>query len=210
MSINPPLVSADSTNPTRDIDVAAGSSGNAGMIPMALAAPMAKRLDETWTAGGTVGASAGGCDSGSKGPNETWNVFLIGAVFSAAVWRPDVQSIGRSSNVAIVTIPGHPLGVGGTIVIGGTNGGFAGFNGAAPISAVTDDTIEFSNAGADFAAEALATFGQWGLPTIAGFDVIASQSEQPAMPAGFTLVAPLAVVTTDGDGNIATVTNVAG
>jgi hypothetical protein len=44
---------------------------------------------------------------------------------------------------------------------------------------------------------------------VAGLDVIASQSkDDPEMPAGFTLAANFAVVTTDGSGNIATITNV--
>jgi hypothetical protein len=204
-----PLVTADTSNPTRDIDVAAGSAGFAGSVNMVLAAAMAKNLSEAWTAGGLLGASQGGCDAGSKGDNQTWNVFLIGAEFAIGTGtsNPSVQSIARASNVATLTVPGHPLGVGGTLLIGSPDGGFNGFGGAWAIAEVTDDTISFANDGPDFAAASPPMFGQWGLPMVAGFDVIASQSADPALPSGFTLKALLAVVTTDGSGNIASVGN---
>ncbi len=208
---NPPLVSADTSDPTGTIDIAAGSAGFSGRVDMCLAAPMAKSFTP-WSAGGVAGASRGCCDSGSKGADEIWNIFLICApqpsVIGTGTSELSVQSIARASNVATIEIPGHPLGVGCTIVVGGPNGGFSELDGAYPITAVTSDTISFASTGPDFAAESPPTFGQWGLPVVAGFDVIASQSLDPELPPGFTLKALIATVTTDGSGNIASVTNV--
>jgi hypothetical protein len=208
---NPPLVSADGTNPTRDIDVAAGSAGIAAGVNLALAAAMAKRLDQSWAAGGNVGAPIGACDAGTKGANQSWTIFLIGTrnliardLTYAALGR--AHSLGRTSNVATLTMPDHPMGVGGTLVIGGPNGGIAGFDGAHAITAVTGATISFASIGPDVPAANTPNL-EWGYPFVVGFDVLASQSAKPALPAGFELRSPLATVTTDGAGNIATVTN---
>ncbi len=151
---------------------------------------------------------AGACDVGSKGPNQSWTIFLIGPALSvgpASSLAKAVSSLAQTSGVATLTMnAAHPLGAGGTIVIGSTNGGINGFSGAAAISSVTTDAIVFANSGPDFAAAELPAVA-WGYPVIAGFDVLASQSPDPAMPPGFSLKVPLAVVTTDSAGNIATV-----
>jgi hypothetical protein len=198
-----PVVSANASNPTRDVDTSAGYAGAAGLIGMQLAATLTKRLDQSFSAG----SNAGACDVGSKGPNQTWTIFLIGAALSvgpASSLANVVSSLVQTSGVATLTIAGHPLGAGDTLVIGSTNGGINGFSGARAISSVTSNTIVFSNSGSDFAAANLPN-AAWGFPTISGFDVLASQAADPVMPPGFTLLRPLATITTDGIGNIATV-----
>lgn len=196
----PTVTAVDANN----IEVAAGDAGNAGMIELQLATAMEKNLGENFAAGGTEGA----CDVGSKGANQTWNIFLIGVQLSPINPAPQsalaALSLSRASNVATLTAPDHPLGVGGTLVIGGPNGAFAGFEGAFAITAVTEDTITFANDGPDFSADELATV-TWGYPVVSGFDVLASQSADPDMPEGFSLAVPIATVTTDSGGNIASI-----
>jgi hypothetical protein len=196
-----PVVSANASNPTRDIDTAAGYAGAAGLIAMQLAGTLTKRLDQSFAAG----TGGGACDAGSKGANQTWTIFLIGAAISVGPWTLEtaIFSLARASNVAtLTTMADHPLGAGGTIVIGSANGGIADFDGAFAITEVTADTVVFANSGSNFTA---GLPDAWGYPIIAGFDVLASQAADPAMPPGFSLKVPIATVTTDGSGNIATV-----
>jgi hypothetical protein len=199
-----PVVSANASNPTRDIDVGAGFAGEAGPFAMQNDATLTKRLDQSFSAG----SNAGACDVGAKGANQTWIISLIGAQLSPVPLSPQsalaALSLSRASNVATLTAPGHPLAVGGTLAVGGPNGGFNGFDGVFAITGVTANTISFANSGPDFAAANLPTV-TWGYPVVLGIDALASQSANPTMPSGFTLKVPIALLTTDSAGNIASV-----
>ena len=203
MSLPTVTASADG-NPLRDIDIGVGFAGEAGPFPMPNDATLTKRLDQSFAAGSNGGA----CDVGAKGANQTWIISLIGAQLSPVLVSPQsalaALSLSRASNVATLTASGHPLAVGCTLVVGGPNGGFNGFDGVYAITGVTSNTISFANSGPDFAAANLPTV-TWGYPSVLGIDALASQSANPTMPSGFTLKVPLAVVTTDGSGNIATI-----
>lgn len=67
-------ISNNVTDPTNDIDIAAGEAASDGTIPasMILAASLTKRLDAAWT----VGTNQGGLDTGAIA-NATYHVWLI-------------------------------------------------------------------------------------------------------------------------------------
>lgn len=180
----------DATNATRDIDVTAGRvRDDSDVTNLQLAGVVVKRLDQAWAAGGVAGSPAGGCDTGTKGASQTWHIFLIGKLGQA------VTSISRTSNVATLTIAGHGLGVGGTIRPQGIG---SGFDGVAPITAVTTNTVSYANTGSNVGAVAP--------PATAiadGFDTLASQSYlAPTMPSGWTVKQCIGSILTDGSGNI--------
>jgi hypothetical protein len=207
--VGAPPVSADATNPTRDIDVGPGCAGIAGLVPVILNAAMVKRLDQVFAPGGISGAPAGACDAGAKGPNQTWTIFLIGngnLGNRSASRQGGVQLITRTAGVATMAAPGHGLGVGSSIFIDG----YINFLGGSTINGVSGNDVTFASAGPDVPASVWGS-GNFGMnPYAAGFDVLASQSlDDPTLPAPFTWKVPIATVTTDGSGNIATLTPIA-
>ena len=137
-------LSNDTAAATRDVDVSPGRvRDDSDVTNLQLASAMAKRLDTAWAAGGAVGASVGGCDTGTKGNNQTWHAFLIGRLGLA------VTTFARSSNVATLGIAAHGLGVGGSIRVVGIGGGFDGLQ---VITAVPNaNSVSFANAGANVA-----------------------------------------------------------
>lgn len=181
-------LSNDVTNAARDINVSPGRCrDDSDLTNLQLAAGMAKRLDLAWSAGGAIGASIGGCDTGSKDANQTWHVFLIGRL------NLSVTSVLRTSNVATVTAAGHGLGVGGTVRVFGAGGGF---DGLAAITAVTANTFSYANTGADAGATAVTAFAD-------GFDLLASQSyTAPTLPSGWSARQCLGSFLTDSSANV--------
>lgn len=178
----------DATNPTRDVNVTAGRCRDTTDVTnLHLVATMVKRLDQAWAAGGTAGAPAGACDSGTKGANQTWHIFLIAKLGLV------VTAMSRTSNVATLTCAGHGSGVGGTLRAFGLG---SGFDGLAAITGVTTNTVSFANAGPDVA-----------LTTVNGalhlFDILASSSYAfQTFPTGWTVKQCLGNVLTDGSANI--------
>lgn len=90
-------LSNNATDPTNDIDIAAGSAGSDGTTPVLMTLPSAltKRLDAAWT----VGAGNGGLDTGSIA-DTTYHVWLIqrtdtgvvDALFSASATSPTMPA----------------------------------------------------------------------------------------------------------------------
>ena len=107
-----------------------------------------------------------------------------------------VTQFSRTSNVATLTITGHPLGVGGTVEAQGIG---SGIDGSAVITAITTNTVSFANTGANVGNTACAAIAN-------GFDVLFSRQDghaypSPGMPSGFTLKQCLGSVVTDSSGN---------
>jgi hypothetical protein len=208
--VGAPPVSADVTNPLRDVDAGPGFAGIAGLIPMILNATMVKRLDQAFAPGGIAGAPAGACDVGAKGDNQIWTIFLIGnpdvGTRSPPGWQRGVQLITRASGLATMVAPGHGLGVGSSIFIDG----YVNFLGGWTINGVSGNNVTFESPGPDVPASVWGN-DEFGMsPYVAGFDVLASQNRTaPTLPAPFIWKCPIATVTTDGSGNIATVTPIA-
>jgi hypothetical protein len=202
-----PAITADATTPLTVIDIGAGFAGEAGQVPCFNAAAMAKSLGSVWAPGGVPGTPAGGLDAGSVGPNQTWTVFLIGAPNLVTLRQRDplVTALSRTSNVATLNAPNASLGVGSTVVIQG----YCDFDGAWPVSGASAPNYTFANTGPNFSGANDATI-EIGYPSITAFDVLLSQSATaPALPATYTMKIPIATVTTDGSGNIATITQIA-
>jgi hypothetical protein len=177
----------DATNPTYAFNVTTGSvrdDQNLTNLQMILAG-MTKRLDQSW-AGGT---NNGACDASTKGPNQTWHIYLIGKTGMVPT------AVSRASNVASMTIANHGLGVGSQFRTQGFGGGFDGFQIA---TAVTTNSITWSNAGGNVSSGAPATTA-----LVDGFDILASQSyPTPTLPASFTTKQCLGSFLTDGSANI--------
>jgi hypothetical protein len=193
------LLSNDGANPTRDVDIGPGRcEDDSFTTKLRLKGTMVKRLDQAWAAGGTIGASVGGTDAGGvKGVSQTLHAYVIGAIGLS------VTQFSRTSNVATVTITGHPLGVGGTIAVQGVG---SGIDGDAVITAVTVNTVSYANAGPDIGATACSA-------TANGFDVLFARQDvhaypSPALPTLFTVKQCLGSVITDGSGNIRAFTQV--
>lgn len=184
----------DGTNPNTDIQISPGRAPDgSGLYWLALAGTMLKRIDTAFAAGGSSGNRKGMLLSGSSWlASKTYHLWLIGAIGLA------VTSVTRSSNVATVTITGHPLGVGGTIRVYGVGSGFD--TAGAVITAVATNTVSYANTGADV--------GATGATAVAdGFDVGATQQDAqnyPAatLPTGFTHKQCLGSILTDGSKNI--------
>lgn len=179
-------VSNNGTNPTRDVDVFQGRvSDDSDLTLIQLAALITKRLDQSWA----PGTNQGGCDASTKGNNQTWHVFSIGRTGMA------VTNIARSANVASLTITGHNQGIGGSLRVLGCG---QGFDGLQTITAVTTNTINYNNAGANV--------GSVAAPATAlasGFDTLFSQSyPAPTLPTGYNVKQCLGSVLTDGSANI--------
>ena len=178
-------LSNDVTNPNYVVDIAPGRvSDDADATMLQLIAGMTKRLDESWAAG----TGNGGCDASSKGPTQTWHCYLIGRTGMA----PTAYS--RTSNVASLTIANHNLGVGSIIRVHGLGLGFDSIN---VITAVTTNTLNYSNAGSNVSGTAPST------ALAEGFDVLFSQSyPTPTYPIGFNAKQCLGSVLTNSAGNI--------
>ncbi len=170
------------------IDVTAGRvRDDSDATNLHLAGTIVKRLDQAWAAGGTVGTPAGACDTGTKGANQTWHVYLIGKLAQA------ITLVSRTSNVATITAAAHGAGVGGTVRVQGIG---SGFDAIATITAITTNTISYANSGSNVGATAAN-----GVADL--FDVLASQSyPTPTFPSGWTVKQCLGSVMTDGSTNI--------
>ena len=179
----------DVTNATRDIDITAGRvRDDSDVTNMHLAGTMVKRLDTAWASGGAVGTPVGGCDTGSKGANQTWHLFVIGKLNAA------ITSYSRTGNVATIAVANHGAGVGGTVRVSGVG---SGIDAIAVITSVTAGTISYSNTGA--------YIGTTSVTAVADvFDVLASQSyAAPTLPTGgWGVKQCLGSVLTDGSANI--------
>lgn len=90
------------TDPTNDIDIAAGAAvDSTGTVSMQLLAALGKRLDAAWAVGGTPAAAVGGLDTGAVA-NGTYHVYLIR--------RPDTGVV----DVCFSLVPTAPI-TGGNI-----------------------------------------------------------------------------------------------
>ena len=155
-----------------------------------IAAIIYKRLDTTWVAGGASSPGNGGCDSGTKGNNQTWHAYLIGKLGLAVV------SYARTSNVVTLTITGDGLGIGTTARI--INTGNSSIDGLYAITAVTTNTISYANSGVNITTTTAPTNS-----TCDAFDVLASQSyNSPTLPSGWTVKQCVGSICTDGSANI--------
>jgi hypothetical protein len=184
----------DGTNPTTDIQVSAGRApDDSGLYWLTLAGLVLKRIDQAWAAGGGVGNRKGMLLTGSSWlASKCYHLWLIGAIGLS------VTSVTRSSNVATVTIAGHPLGVGGTIRVYGVGSGFD--TAGAVITAVATNTVSYANTGADVGATGATAFAD-------GCDIGATQQDaqnypSATLPSGFTIKQCLGSVLTDGSKNL--------
>jgi hypothetical protein len=184
----------DITNPTRDADITQGRCrDDADITNLQLAATMMKRLDLGWAAGGNAGAPAGGCDTGTKGANQTWHQFLIGRLGLV------VTAFSRTSNVATLTVAAHGGGIGGTVRALGIG---SAMDAVAAITAVTTNTISYANSGPDIGLTSISAVADL-------FDILASQNyASPAMPGGWTAKQCLGSFLTDGSGNLRAMTQI--
>lgn len=177
-------LSNDGSSPTFVVDIASGrvsSDDDTVLLPFP---GQTKRLDQSWA----PGTATGGCDTSTKAANQTWHAYIIGKGLTPT-------NFARTSNVASLTIPAHNLGVGSGIVVVGIGQGFDGF---AVVSAVTTNTLNFSNAGPN-----VSTTAAPGTANALGVDAIFSQSyPTPAFPTGYSFKQCLGSVITDGSGNI--------
>jgi hypothetical protein len=182
----------DATNPTFAFNVSVGRvRDDSDATNLQLFAAMTKRLDQSW-AGGT---GNGACDASTKGINQTWHVYLIGKTGMVPT------AISRTSNVASMTIANHGLGVGSGFRVQGQGGGFDGLGIA---TAVTTNSITWSNAGGNVSSGAPAATA-----LVDGFDILASQSyPTPTLPASFNTKQCLGSFLTDGSANIRLVTQI--
>jgi hypothetical protein len=178
----------DGTNPTRDGRVTAGRCrDDSDVMNLHLLGTMVKRLDQAWASGGAAGSPVGGCDTGTKGANQTWHVFLIAKPALA------VTSFSRTSNVATLSVAGHGGGVGGTVR---TYGLGQSVDALAVITGVTTNTISFASTGADIGVTNVTAFADL-------FDVLLSQSyAAPTLPSGWTAKQSLGSFLTDGSNNV--------
>lgn len=179
-------LSNDVTNPTFAVALSVGRvRDDSDVVNLLLGAATIKRLDQSWA----PGTGNGGCDTSTKGASQTWHAYLIGKPGMA------VTNYQRTSNVASLTIAGHNQGVGGTLLVYGLGGGFDGLQ---TITAVTTNTLNYSNAGSNVGSSAA--------PATAladGIDLLFSQSyPTPAFPSGWTVKQCLGSVQTDGSANI--------
>jgi hypothetical protein len=190
-------LSNDGSNATRDIDITAGRvRDDSDATNLQLAATMVKRLDTSWAAGGVSGSPAGGCDTSSKGNNQTWHAFVIGNLGQSIV------NYARSGTTVTLTCTGHGFGVGSTARVLGINNAansVSGFDGVYALGSVTTNTISYTS----LVSGTVSTTGAPVNATVDGFDTIFSQSySSPSLPSGWTVKQCLGSVLTDGSANI--------
>lgn len=187
-------LSNDGTNPATDIQITPGRvRDDADITNLQLAGTMLKRIDLAWAAGGSVGNRQGMLLSSSSWlASKTYHLWLLGAVGLSVTQR------SRTSNVATLTIAGHPFGVGGTIRVIGVG---SGYDGVAAITATTVNTVSYANTGANEGATAVSG------ASADGFDIGATQQDIQGypganLPTGFGYKQCLGSVLTDGSKNI--------
>lgn len=189
-------MATDGSNPTLTSPVTAGRvRDDSDATNLQLAATIYKRLDTGWAAGGATTPGNGGCDTSTKGADQTWHAYLIGKLGMT------VTQYARTSNVATLTIIAHGLGVGTTARV---NGVASGFNGLFAITAITTDTISYASTGSN-----VATTAAGGSAVCDAFDTLFSQSyNSPTMPSGWTVKQCLGSILTDGSSNIRAFTQI--